>query len=377
MKHSLKHAIYVALAFGLTALTLFANRAHAIEQIIRPYETVRSASMGGVRLTTGMYDDNFFGNPARATQDPKWKISLLDLTAETSSSTLTNVGDITSGGGSTLNKIGNTAGNNNHGRIQTAFPAIYLPNMFGDRVTMDFAILTNTQFDIALRRSYQIDPNAYTDIGPAFNIARKFLDDKNLSVGLTTHVTYRIATKSDFSLVDLIQGSSFSPTKTGGDGANVDFDTGATWSPHWHPGGWELTSALAFNNLMGGNYSNLHLHLLKTNALPPPQPRTMGMGVAGRKDLPYFKDFVVAFEVTDIGNNSGGSWGRLIHMGAETRVLRVLLPRVGINQGYWAAGLGIDLRFLQIDLASYGEEMGLNPGDEEDRRYAVRIALQI
>jgi hypothetical protein len=55
----------------------------------------------------------------------------------------------------------------------------------------------------------------------------------------------------------------------------------------------------------------------------------------------------------------------------------ILAPRIGFNQGYLSGGLGILTRYVTLELATYGEEMRLNVGDQQDRRYAVRLAFQI
>src|SRR5687767_6818884 len=125
----LKHAAYLAAAGMIAAMSLL-DTASANDSIIRPYMSARSLSMGGVRLTTGLYDDNFFGNPARVTANPKWKVELFNFLAETSSSTLGTVSDLT-GSGDMLEKIADTSGDNNHGRIQTSFPGFYFPNIRG------------------------------------------------------------------------------------------------------------------------------------------------------------------------------------------------------------------------------------------------------
>jgi len=57
----IKHAIYVAIAAIIAAAVLsISMRSEAVDQITRPYQSVRSAGMGGVRITTGLYDENFF-----------------------------------------------------------------------------------------------------------------------------------------------------------------------------------------------------------------------------------------------------------------------------------------------------------------------------
>jgi hypothetical protein len=380
--------------------------------------------MGGVLLTTGLYDQNFFGNPARATANPKWRVGLLDVTVEASNATFSTASSLVDGK-DVISKLAEHAGDNNHARIQTAFPSLYLPNVGGGKWSYQFApLLLSLQADAGIRRSYSVSPNVIADVGPAFTVARKFrigptgsaraiaaekkakpakaagkdapLDEAksdvpaapaaeppptgdepdNLSVGVTAHATYRVATRSDFGLVDLIRGQSFG-VKDGGDGAHLEFDLGSTYLLPMHPAGLDLEVAAAINNLLGGNYSNLSKGSTEITGDPVPQPRSFGAGFAVKKDsIGRFGQTVAALEFTDFGNNANGSLFRTVHLGAETR-FSVLAVRLGLNQGYLAGGLGLDLKVLQLDLATYGEEMSLNVGGKEDRRYAVHLAFSI
>lgn len=358
------------------SLYTVANTAWALDPIIRPFQSVRGAGMGSVKITTGEYVENFFGNPARSTANKKWKVSLFDITAETTPDTIKNVKNLSAGGGDGASKLASATGKNLHGRLQTAFPAVYVPHL-SEKWSFDIGLLQSTQFDVDVRRSYQLNPNFTADLGPAITVARKFMRDDSVSVGVTTHATYRFATKRNFTLVDFIQSGSLKAQDIAADGAHVDFDLGATHIVHWKPKGWVFQSGFAVNNILGGNYSSLPFKMKTVVNRPLAQPRTFGFGLSARqRELWKFTDFVGAIEFTDIGNNPSGSLFRLLHMGAETR-FGILLPRLGINQGYWTAGLGFDLKFFQVDLATYGEEMTLNPGGWEDRRYAVRIAFEI
>src|SRR5688500_10169879 len=85
------------LAVGLSFL-FSAPNAGALDQIVRPYQSARAAGMGGVLCTTGLYEENFFGNPARATANPKWRIDVLNITAEMNSGAIENGGKLTGGG---------------------------------------------------------------------------------------------------------------------------------------------------------------------------------------------------------------------------------------------------------------------------------------
>ncbi len=361
--------------FSLFVTIFVATPSFALEQIVRPYQGIRSSGMGGVMLSTGLYEDNFFGNPARTAKNPKFRFTLFDPMIEGNNKLKDSFNKLTASG-DFLENLGNTAGNNNHVRVQTSMPALYFPEKEDGRMSFGFALLSSTQVDVDLRRSFEIDPFALTDIGPAFSVARSFMENKELTVGVTTHVTYRLATRKSFTFVDFIKGSSLSPLNSGGEGGMLDFDLGSTYVLPWKPSEFEFTPAITINNVLGGKYSNLGFKPLKIDSLPLEQPRTLGLGASARKATWWkFTDTVLAFEVREIGNNTDGSFYRLLHIGGETNFGR-LAARLGINQGYWTAGLGLNLKILTLDFVTYGEEMALNPGGMEDRRYAAKVALQ-
>ena len=369
--------------FTALFIILFSStQAQALENIKRPYQSVRSAGMGNVRITTGLYDENFFANPARAAANPTWRVTLFDPMVETSPATISHASSIASSNGDDqIQKIAETAGDNIHARIQTTMPSFYSPNKEG-KYAWSLGLITSTQMDLDLRRSYSLDPVTIVDIGPAFTLARRFMAQQELVVGFTSHLAYRAATRQAYNLADFIKGTSLSPSKSGDDGAMLDFDLGATYEfKHWTPADFHFHAGLAIDNLMGGKYSNISLHALKAGTNPPAQPTAIGFGFAAQRDevdlwALKLRDFMAAIELTDIGNNKDGSIFRLLHMGGEFR-WKVLKPRVGINQGYFCMGLGIDLKLVNIDVATYGEEMSLNTGGLEDRRYALKIAFQL
>ena len=47
----------------------------------------------------------------------------------------------------------------------------------------------------------------------------------------------------------------------------------------------------------------------------------------------------------------------------------------GLNQGYWTAGFGARMAWFQLDLATWGEEVGADSQPKEDRRYILELAL--
>lgn len=366
----------ILLSISLFVLTCLVQSAWSLDQIIRPFQPIRSSGMGGVGLTTGLYEENFFGNPARMLANPENRLTLIDFLGEVGADAVSHVKDLT-GDGDFYSKMSSTTGKNNHLRLQTSLPALYIAPK-EDRWGFAFGVLMSTQVDIDLRNNFQIDPTAITDIGPAVTLGRRFLEDQSLGIGITAHATYRMATHRTFSLVELIKGKSIAPSSIGGQGTHLDFDLGTTYVLPLDLSSVKFTTAFAINNILGGKYQNLKFNPIPNiETAPPAQPRSYGFGIsAAFSEFIGFTDTVFALEFRDFGNNPQGGFFRTVHAGAETR-WGILIPRVGLNQGYLAAGLGIDLKILTLDFATYTEEMALNPGILGDRRYAAKIALQI
>lgn len=361
----------------IAALLLIGTQAFAQnDKIYHSYQSVRASGMGGVKFTTGLYDENFYGNPARVTQNPVWRVQLPDPMIETNSTLITNISSLT--GGDLFTALGNNAGNNFHGRAQMTFPGLYMPDLgHQKRLSIAMAVLTSVSADILPSNSYQFDEDVFADIGPAVTVGYRLLPEGELSVGLTTHLTYRASTKANgFGLVDIFRGSSLSMSNLLGDSAYLDFDLGATYDLPWNWKDFTFTTGLSLNNMMSGTIKT-GLNILSPGSFPRTFPMSVNWGInAYKKSLWVFEEAIFALEIQDINNNYGGSLFRLIHIGGEVDY-GILKPRLGIDQGYLTAGLGIDLKAFELDLASYGEELALNSGKRPDRIYALRMNFKI
>ena len=65
-----------------------------------------------------------------------------------------------------------------------------------------------------------------------------------------------------------------------------------------------------------------------------------------------------------------------VAVGAEIEFLDVVSLRAGIRDAYLSAGLGLDLSICKIDLAMYGTEGGLEPGDRAILNIALSLAAE-
>lgn len=364
---------------ALLASAVLGTTALAQEQIQRPYASPRVTGMGGVMMATGMWDDNFYGNPALGAANPRLKIRLLELPMiETTIPTILAIPGVLGSLSNPVAAIAAQAGSPLHLRIQTAFPTFFIPARGERKWGLGFGVTTSTQIDAIARQSYQASTSVHSDAAFHFNLARQLLPNDILLVGINTRLSYRLSAVPNYSLLSYFQGQSLNLLGSIGDGMMVDGDVGLLFRlPVKLPGEIELSLGTALNNVMGGGYAQLPISLLNTRVLPAAQPRAWGIGVAARRTLwGPFKDSQVAIDVQDIGNTGGGSFFRLLHVGAESR-WRFVVARVGIHQGYLTAGLGLYFRYFTLDATTYGEEMGLNAGALESRRFALRAGLQI
>jgi hypothetical protein len=358
-------------------LTLVASpQSWALNEIIRPYQSVRSFGQGGTRITTARYEDVFFSNPARVTANPRSRFTILDITPLDVNSTLTQEMKNFSGASKPLKQVAKIDGKNLHARIQWVLPAYYRAVNEEQRMAWAIGFLGSLQSNIDLRRNYSFSLDTFLDFGPAITLGYEFLEKRNLSVGLTTHLSYRFSTLPNVSLMDYLSGTPLSASKLGGDGTMLDFDWGATYR-FWEGETFQWTVGASIQNLLGGSYTNLKLHLLKNGNPPRAQPRSFGLGISGAAEsLWVLQNSVLALEMTDLGNNPDGSFYRLLHLGFETQWNNLQL-RLGINQGYLTAGFGMDFKLFSLHFATYGEEMGLNAGQLEDRRYALNLGIHL
>jgi hypothetical protein len=75
-------------------------------------------------------------------------------------------------------------------------------------------------------------------------------------------------------------------------------------------------------------------------------------------------------------NWANEQFGKKLHLGVEVS-LPIIDVRVGLNQGYYTLGAGVDLGFIRVDAATYGVELGEYPGQLQDRRYALQFTLEM
>ena len=368
-KKILLFSVLTALPFGTTAF--------ALNPILRDFHSVRAAGMGDVRYTTGIFEENLYANPARSTDNPENLLQLPQLSFEASGATLTALNSLLKSGSNGLQAFSDNVGKPLSARFQMVFPGYYHRHFITDAWSFGLGMTVTSQTIAQVSDSGTIDPTTLVSAGPVVNLARRFLEEDRLSVGINARAELRANSKPNYSLEEFLSGTQIANVVKGGNGLGYDFDLGTTFKPHWKLGDFQYELAFAINNILNGQYKNVSHPISGWTSDPFQSARSYNLGVSATHDhFWFFKSILLSLELTDLGNNPNGSIYRCVHMGSEFK-WKILAARAGISQGYLTAGFGIDLIFLNLNIATYAEELGLNPGVMEDRRYAAQLGFEI
>ncbi len=110
------------------------------------------------------------------------------------------------------------------------------------------------------------------------------------------------------------------------------------------------------------------------HSAPPKMRDEMLLGFAADIDL-FFATLTPSIDYKHI-TQYDEPIGKKLHLGAELS-LPLVRVRGGFHQGYYTLGLGIDFWLIRFDIASYGVEKGIYPGQDEDRRFAAQLTIEL
>lgn len=203
---------------------------------------------------------------------------------------------------------------------------------------------------------------AVGDLGLGAGYAHPFLDD-SLLVGASLKFDMRQSLSQVYTVTD-IADSDFSDRFEDDlvDGTGFLLDLGVIYKLTLL-GLADTRFGISANNLIGGKLGDavdLDDHV--------------DIGIAQDLDLKATK-LTLAADYIDIFSQIEGDndTAKRIRLGAELELLKFLELRAGLYQGYFTAGLGLDGKFVRLDLMTYAEEVGVYAGQKENRRYVMRL----
>jgi hypothetical protein len=238
--------------------------------------------------------------------------------------------------------------------------------------------------DLALHQSLMpsIFVNAYLDTTIAYSHATTWhvpwLKNR-LAFGWTAKMINRAFYSDVLQSAQLAQDQDIVNIDRANEGATLDGDIGFIYNPKrsekkWYQPGVGVVVRNVFDYGFPKNFGLFN----KKGEEPPKLQRRLDIGT--KFDLPAFWIFdpKIAIDEKDIFHRN---WTLLkgLHIGAEMgwKVANWWKGHwsVGLNQGYMSAGFGGKLGIFQLDLATWGEEVGPSKATHESRRYIAEMSL--
>lgn len=373
-----------------TAVLLFFSFQMAFAEVLdfsihQDYTSVRALGMGNA--FSAVVDDHnaIFYNPAALARREDGKMRFfLKLAASDGWDSLASSLE----GSSTeiADSLAQNNGNHYFFNIPTLGFTWVRPNWGIAFIPVDF----NSTMSVHNQLGPQLGINLYLDTTFAYSYARdwapKFLGNGDqLSVGITGKAINRIY-YSDAVDAATLSVSGATNTDRASEGLTFDADVALLYTPQISESGYfkflrysEPTFSLAIRNVLDMGYPVQVKMVSKLDDVPTPPKLQRRMDIGSKFDLPNFWVFKpkLALEMRDI-MHSNWNYYKGFHAGAELEWEMSKWWRgtwaLGINQGYMTAGLGAKLGVFQIDLATWGEEVGMSDAKKENRRYVLELS---
>lgn len=382
-------------SLGFILVGMFSQGSHAEVPdytVHHNYESIRAHGMGGAFDALADDYSAIFYNPAGLPQLEEGNLNMFISAAADSdivkfTTDLKSAATNTSGANGSVdvtqiaNVISSNYGKHFSSRIPSAGLLYARPNWGIAIIPVDLSL----ELEVHQAAGPSASVVATQDSTVAFSIAHEFYKGlDHFSMGATVKGIYRAYYNKSFLALDLAQNSNLLTATDAQEGLAIDGDIGTLYKFHdpgkgfWHV----IKPSIAFTvqNVAGGNFtaSNFHLVSHAPNAPPPADERRFNVGTLF--ELPSWWVFKsrFLFDETDMGHDNW-TFKKGSHAGAEFRwKVRSWFQgawRAGINQGYWTAGFTGLFAVFQLDIATFGEEVGSSNNPYQSRKYMARASL--
>jgi len=234
--------------------------------------------------------------------------------------------------------------------------------------------------------SAQVVANQDSTLAASYARNTKWFKGYQTSWGVTTKAIYRGHYNRSLSAVELALDSDVINLKDADEGFTADADLGFLITPDTKSGFWSSAPFRFAKPTFGATVRNVFDYGFSTNfnlyhkesGEPPRLQRRLDLGTSF--ELPDWWVFRsrFAFDVRDIGHTQW-TFMKGLHAGVEFNWKLFGWWqggwRAGLNQGYVTAGFTGKLGVFQLDLATYGEEVGSSETRKENRRYMAKFSL--
>jgi hypothetical protein len=344
---------------------LFASCGARADELFEMHINAREMGMGGAFISVVDDEESLWFNPAGIAKNNGIHWTILDpkvgISDPTDLKTLSDLKDA-SQFQSTLNGLYGKpiwAGGG-------AKSAVIIPGFaFGYYYDADASILADNPVDPTLKVNYVTDTGFA--VGTGFSVA------EILQMGMAVKYIERTGVRATYgpdTIASIVAGSAdpstiFNNLNNKGTGYSLDLGSNITVPSPIKP-----TFSLVWKDV--GNTS--FKPTVSGDPAPPTDPSDLRAGASVLIQVPFFH-IIPAVEYRDILDNSIQMTDKL-HLGVEVGLPLIDL-RAGLYQGYLTYGAGFNLGLIDIDVASWGAEVGGAPGQLESRRYLAQVSLRL
>lgn len=341
----------------LLLILFFSLPSFAIE-LFQMGQSARSIGMGGTGIAFARGTDALFNNPAALARVNGFSLNIITFGPAVSA----NAADVSgvSGSGSftaaDVNKLyGKQIFSDITGHTGLVIPYVGVGGYSNNTMLMSFNNPSFPTFNVDFTSDY-----AYV-VGGAIPIT------DNFSLGIAGRHVKRWQGNADILVSSLIGSNAQDVLEASllnkGKGNALDLSAlytfkGSSWNVDVATV-WKDVGDTKFNPTQGDG--------------PDRQENNLMFGVAAQKELGFIS-WTNAFEYKFIRNS--GDITKKLHLGTELS-LALIDIRAGYNQGYLSYGLGVDLWFLQLDVAKYTSELGATAGQTPNDRYQASLSLNL
>lgn len=375
-------------------LSFNASADYAVSTTIHPlYQSARAMGMGDA--FTAVADDYsaVMYNPAGLARREDSQMNLaIGLGASSNfNSTYNQISGIQNGNGSStdketdlLNVIQNNYGKTYSARIEP-LEAFYVRPKWGIAFIPADVSLEMTMHELV---GPSVAATAYADTTLALGYGDDlyWFDHGRLSWGITGKLVNRGFVSKDIDAVDLASSTQVIQKSDLHEGYTVDADIGTLWTPELpNEGLWSVlrlarpTFSGVIRNIAQTGFGH-SFHLINNDSSQPPEPlyRTLDLGSHWEYPSMWIFGGRGTLDFRDLGNPEL-TWRRAVHAGLEFDWTLTSWwkgqYRVGLNDGYWTAGLSAELGIFNLDFVSYANDVGTPNQPIESRLYAVKLNL--
>lgn len=328
------------------------------QRVNEGYVSARAAGMGNAYSAVVDNIDAIFYNPAALIKSAGFHWTIFDINAGAGNlSAIQKLPNLSSDFANTINELnGQSFSMNGYGKtaLQIGTVAMYIYENYNIGMTTTNPAAGPT-FDVSYKN----------DIAYGLSFAFPIIPGI-MAMGISTKYLRRNG--NDFSILatDLAtQTPAYLRSLWDYNGTGYGFDAGFLFKL---PGPVSPTLSLAYKNIGGSAFKATP----GSPGTPPSEPDELTAGFAVNMSLPLIS-FSPSIEIKH-ASQPEIPFSKKLHLGFELSLLNFDL-RAGVNQGYWTAGLGIGFGFADIDLATYGVEVGAAAGTTEDRRYMLQLSM--